>query len=190
MLIKKSTEDFKSFSQEILSYVNRDVSRIDFLHDVLKKLLSFSGCEAVEIMIKKPDKYIRCKIIQQVESSFQYSAVNFINNEREAEHKFQKQSLLEKLQMDIIERRFDHSLPNFNINGSFWTGDVEKDINLKNVTEKEDRNDSQNLKIDYKSLAIVPLFFVDNIIGCILLLSKRPEYFSIPSARLAPEIPS
>jgi signal transduction histidine kinase len=176
--IKKSTEDFKSFSQEILGKVNRDVSRIDFLHDILKRLLSFSGCVAVEIMIKKNNKYISYKITQQDESSFQYIAVSFTNDEREAEHKFQKQSSIEKLQMDIIERQFDQSLPNFNINGSFWTGDVEKDINLETVSEKEDRNDSQNLKIDYKSLAIVPLFFVDNIIGCILLVSKQREYFS------------
>ena len=79
LLIKKSIKNYKSFSQEILDYVNGYVSKIDFLHDVLRKLISFSGCEFVEIMMKKNDKYIRCKITQQVENSFQYSAVSFIN---------------------------------------------------------------------------------------------------------------
>ena len=176
--MNKTTEDFKNFSQEILGQVNRDVSRVDFLHELLNRILSFSGCEFIEIMMKKNDKYIRCKITQQVENSFQYSAVNFNNNERAAKHKIQKQLLIEKLQIDIIERRIDHSLPNFNINGSFWTGDVEKDIDLKSVLEKGNRNDQQNLEIDYKSLAIVPLYFVDNIIGCLLLVSKQREYFS------------
>ena len=92
MSVKKTTEDFKAFSQEILGHVNRDVSRVDFLHELLKRILSFSGCEFVEIMMKKNDKYISCKITQQVESSFQYSAVSFNNSEGEAKHKFQKQS--------------------------------------------------------------------------------------------------
>ena len=178
MSVKKTTEDFKAFSQEILGHVNRDVSRVDFLHELLKRILSFSGCEFVEIMMKKKDKFISCKITQQVENSFQYSAVSYNNNERTAKHKIQKQSLIEKLQIDIIERRFDHSLPNFNINGSFWTGDVEKDIDLKSVLEKGNRSDQQNLELDYKSLVIVPIYFVDSIIGCLLLVSKQREYFS------------
>ena len=69
--------------------------------------------------------------------------------------------------MDIIEQQFDHIKPKININGSFWTGDIEKD----------DRIDSQSLKLDYISLAIIPLFFVDDIIGCIKLMSKQREYF-------------
>ena len=163
----KAKKDFKNFSQEILGHVNRDVSRVDFLHEVLKRFLSFSGCEFVEIMMKKHDKYISCKINQQAANSFQYSAVNFNNNEVEAQHKFQKPTPIEKLQIDIIEQQFDHSLQNFSVNGSFWTGDVEKDIDLKSVLEK-----------DYKSLAIVPIYFVENIIGCLLLVSKQREYFS------------
>jgi len=79
LLIKKSIKNYKSFSQEILDYVNGDVSKIDFPHDVLRKLISFSGCEAVEIMIKEHNKFFSCKITQQVENSFQYSAASFIN---------------------------------------------------------------------------------------------------------------
>ncbi|MGB5893543.1 MAG: ATP-binding protein [Ignavibacteriaceae bacterium] len=178
MAIKKSTEDFNNLSQEILGQVNRDASRIDFLHDILKRLLRFSGCEAVEIMIKKHDKYASYKITQHDESSVQYSAFSFINNEREAKNKFQKQSPIEQLQIDIIERRFDKSLLNFKVNGSFWTGDVDKETNLKSALEKEDRNYSQKSRIGCKSLAFVPLFFSDDIIGCILLISKQREYFN------------
>jgi signal transduction histidine kinase len=178
LFIKKTTEDFKAFSQEILGHVNRDVSRVDFLHELLKRILSFSGCEFVEIMMKKNDKYISCKITQQVENSFQYSAVSFNNNERAAKNKIQEQLSIEKLEIDIIEQQFDHSLPNFNINGSFWSSDVEKDIDLKSVLEKGNRSDQQNLKINYKSFVIVPLYFVDSIIGCLLLASKQREYFS------------
>ena len=104
MSVKKTTEDFKAFSQEILGHVNRDVSRVDFLHEVLKRFLSFSGCEFVEIMMKKHDKYISCKINQRVEKSFQYSALNFNNNGIEAVQKFQKPTPIEKLQIDIIEQ--------------------------------------------------------------------------------------
>ena len=167
MSIKKSNLDFKSFSQEILGHVNRDVSRIDFLHSVLKMLLSFSGCEAVELMIKKQDRYIICKITQQIESSFQYRAVS-TKDYIEADYKFQKQSPIEKLQIDIIEQQFDRTIPKININSSFWTGDVERD----------DRIDNHSLKIDYISLAIIPLFFVNDIIGCIKLMSKQREFFS------------
>ena len=178
MSVIKTTEDFKNFSQEILGHVNRDVSRVDFLHELLKRLSAFSGCEFVEIMMKKHDKYISCKINQQIEKSFQYSAVKFNDNEIIADRKFQKPTPIEKVQIDIIEQRFDHSLPNFNINGSFSTGDVDKDIDLKPVLEKENRTSKQNLEKDYKSLAIVPIYFVDNTIGCLLLGSKQREYFS------------
>jgi signal transduction histidine kinase len=165
--VKKTTKDFKNFSQEILGHVNRDVSRIDFLRSVLEMLLSFSGCEAVELVIKKQNRYIICKITQQIESRFQYRAVS-INDDIERERKFQKQSSIEKLQMDIIDQQLDHTIPKNNTNSSFWTGDVVRD----------DRIDSMSLKIDFISLAIIPLFFVDNIIGCIKLMSKQREYFS------------
>ncbi len=180
MSVIKTTEDFKKFSQEILGHIKRDVSRVDFLHEVLKRLLSFSGCEYVEIMMKKEDKYISYKISKQVENSFsiQYCAVNFNDIEIEAGQKFQKPTPIEKLQIDIIEQRSDHSLPNFNVNGSFWTGDIKKDIDLGSALEKRNRTSRQNLEKDYKSLAIVPIYFVDNTIGCLLLVSKQREYFS------------
>lgn len=176
--MKKSKEDYKNFSQEILGNINRNVSRVDFLHDVLKRLLSFSECEVVEIMIKKQDKYISYKITQQDESLVQYSVLSFINNERETKNKSQKLSPIKQLQIDIIERRIDQSLLKFNVNGSFWTSDVEKETNFKSVLEKEDRNNRQQSLIDYKSLAFIPIYFVDNIIGCILLISIQREHFN------------
>ncbi|HEX7401217.1 MAG TPA: hypothetical protein VF369_03475, partial [candidate division Zixibacteria bacterium] len=42
-------EDFRILSQRILGYANRGLPRIDFVHEVLKMLIDFSGCDAVEI---------------------------------------------------------------------------------------------------------------------------------------------
>ena len=178
MSLKKTSEDFKAFSQEILGNVNRDVSRVDFLRNVLNRLLLFSECEAVEIIIKKQDRYIRCKTALQNRNSFQYSSASIINSDEETERKVSKQSLIDKLQTDIVEQQIDKNIPNFSINGSFWTGNIGKDFNKISLSERRDVNDDQNLMADYKSLAIIPLFFVNDVIGCIQLASKKLEYFN------------
>lgn len=178
MSVKKTPEDFKAFSQEILGNVNRDVSRIDFLRDVLNRLLLFSECEAVEIIIKKQDRYIRCKTALKNRNSFQYSSASIINSDKETERKVPKQSLINKLQTDIVEQQIDNNLPNCSINGSFWTGNIGKDLNKIAKSERRDVYDDQDFITGYNSLALIPLFFVNDVIGCIQLAGKKREYFN------------
>jgi len=128
-------------------------------------------------MLKKQQKYISYKFTKQVENSFQYHVADYKNGSA-LKNKIYKWSPIEELQVDIIEQRFNHRSQNFTNKGTFWTGNVKKDLSMKQLQETEHRNDDQKLIIDYNSLIIVPLYFANNIVGCILLMSKQADYFS------------
>ena len=174
-----SSKDFQSFSREILDHINKSMPRIDFLRKILKALLEFSGCDTVEIFLKENGNLMNYRILQKDKNSFQYNSISLnLNFAKESPRISQKNDVISQLCINIMERRIDKALSVFSTRGSFWTNNMEDTFNNILISDKEYKNNSWNTNTECISLALIPLLFVDNIIGIIQLMSRQPNYFS------------
>lgn len=176
--VGKSVEDFNNLSHRILDYVNRAVPNIDFLREISKMLMVFSGCDSVELWLKRDDKLAHCKITRQTEHSFQYEVMVPSEYKRGEIVTHQKEySIIDHLRTDILQGKFDPSLPFFTSKGSFWTGDMKKSfVSMPGTDEKEYHHD-HSIYSDYKSLALIPLVLGDENIGLMQIMSKQRNHF-------------
>lgn len=76
-----SAKDFRGLSQWIHRYANSSVPRVDFLRKITHRLLEFSKCKAVELQVKKEDKWFRCKATHHPPEVFTYEIIYGKNKE-------------------------------------------------------------------------------------------------------------
>ena len=87
----KSPVDYRELSHQILHYANRNLTRTDFLREVLKILMNFSGCNTVELQVKDGGKLYLYNVKCGPELSFR---VDFC---KRSPVEYQEQSTHEKL---------------------------------------------------------------------------------------------
>ncbi len=152
---KITDKDFQAFLREILDHKNESMPRIDFLRKILKTLLEFSGCDTVEILLKEDGKLMNYRILQKDKNSFQYNSINLnLNFDKETCRMSQKNDVIGRLCINIMERRFDKCLSVFSTNGSFWTNNMEDTFNTILTSEKEYKNNSWNTNTEFLFSAI------------------------------------
>jgi len=175
-----STKDFQSFSREILDHTNESMPRIDFLRKILKMLLEFCGCDTVEIFLKENGNFMNYKILHKDNNSFQYNSNSLkLDFAKDSHQMSQKSDVISQLYINIMEQRFDKGLSVFSTTGSFWTNNMEDTFYNVLASTKEYKNTSWNTNTECLSLALIPLLFVDNVIGIVKLMSRQLNYFTI-----------
>lgn len=176
---RKLADDFRGLANRILLDAKRGLPRIDFLREVSRMLLDFSGCDAVELRLKGRDKYHRCEATRRPKQSF---IVEHLLCTQTEDGKMipclQDDSGVETLCRKIILGRFDSSFPFFTKNGSFWTGDVEKSPVFCSETDHKTKVRSFYLGGTYRSLALFPIVVDEENTGLLQLKSKERDYFS------------
>lgn len=175
----KSAVNFRTLSHKILELSNRGTPKIDFLREILKILLNFSGCDVVELWFRENKKYSHCRVTQQTEDSFQYNVIPATEKEDGIVVPcVQENSIIDHLRVDVIRRRFDPSLPVFTTNGTFWVSNTKKPIALILGSDKKEFQYNNSINGNSKSLALFPLFIGDDSIGILQLTSSHYNYFT------------
>jgi signal transduction histidine kinase len=162
----KLAEDFRALLHQILNYANQGLPRIEFMREVSKMLIDFSGCDAVELRLRRRYKYYVCENTRGAEKFFRVKHLPCLEAEDGRIIPCSQDNLgMETLCQLIILGSFDPSLPFFTKNGSFWVGDAKNFQNFR-------------LGGDYRSLALFPLAVDAEDTGLLQLKSKKPDYFS------------
>lgn len=176
---RKLVEDFRTLSHQILHYANQGLPRIDFAREVSKTLIDFSGCDALELRLKRSDKYYLCQNKRGEKQSFRFEPRPCSQTEDGRMIPCsQDDSAMETLCRVIILGHIDHSLPFFTKNGGFWTGDAGKTRINRPATDRQSNVENLCLGGDYLSLALFPLVVDQDNIGLLQLKSKQKDYFT------------
>lgn len=169
----KTTEDFRALSHQILHYASRGVPRINFLEDVSKKLMDFSGCDSVEIRLKDSEDPIRFEFMRRTGRTFNFEIMRCVQHEDGTitcpiEGGSEES---ERLCGDVMCGRIDRSRPFFTKKGSYWSS--ERGISS---AFSQDRGPKPNGR--YNSITVIPLSVADENIGLLQLKSSKPNYFT------------
>jgi two-component system NtrC family sensor kinase len=142
-------------------------------------LIDFSGCDVVELRIKRHDKYYLCQARRGIKQSFRFEPLPCSQTENGRMIPCsQDDSAMETLCRDIILDHIDHSLPFFTKNGGFWTGDAGNTRINRPAINRQSEVKSLCLGGDYPSLALFPLVVDKDNIEVLQLKSKQKDYFT------------
>ncbi|MGB2696442.1 MAG: ATP-binding protein [Candidatus Zixiibacteriota bacterium] len=171
-------EDFRALSHKILDYANRGMPRIDFAREVCKILSDFSGCDSVELRLKRHDKYYLCEMSRGAE---QYFRVEHLPCTKAEDGMMipcsPNDSGIESLCRAVILGQHEPTLPSFTKGKSLWIGDTR---NLQGF----------RLQDDFKSLALFPLVVDENDMGLLQLKSRHLNHFRENEIQLYEELAS
>ncbi|MFH0980783.1 MAG: ATP-binding protein [Planctomycetota bacterium] len=167
-------EDGAKLARTILHCASRASSRVDFLHEVSKTLMDFTGCDAVEVRLNHGDLHYRWEAARRPDAATRFEVVRWTRTEDgKVIPAFHENSDLERLCREVACRQFDSSQSSFTHNGSFWTGDAWERVPLGGGTGPEAKAESLCVGGHYRSLAIVRFFVDEATIGLLHLKSER-----------------
>lgn len=171
---RKLAGEFRALSHQILQFANRGLTRVDFAREISKLLVDFSGCDVLELRLRRADKYFLCHAKRGVKNWFWFEQLPCSQTE---DGKMipcsELDSGVETLCRKVILGQIDPSLPFFTENGGFWTGDTSSAI-IKKLFNKK----SVCLDKEYRSLVLLPLLVESDNVGLLQLKSKKKDYFT------------
>lgn len=175
----KKTKDFRALSLRILKFANKAIPRVEFLREVSKILLEFSECDELELWLKKPERYVQCKITSQAEYSFIYRPIPMIKDEYgRLIPDLRDSSAIDGLRNRVLTRNFEPFQSMFTSVGSFWTADVADLSGRIFNSDLKESPESLGKKTEYKSLAMIPLTLGGEIIGLLQISGFKTEQCS------------
>ena len=173
---QKPGDHYRALSYEILKYANRGIPRIDFAQEVCKILIDFSGCDSVELRLKRFDKYYLCQMFRGAEENFRVENLPCLKTKDGGMIPCSEDDTgFESLCQSLILGKHDPAIPSLTKGKSLWIGDTR---NLKGF----------HLQDDFKSLAIFPLLVDENDIGLLQLKSRQLDYFDQDEIQFYEEI--
>jgi two-component system NtrC family sensor kinase len=170
--------DSARLSRAILRCSSRAFSRAEFLHEISKTLMDFSGCDAVELRLNQGDLHYRWKAARRPEALADFEPVQWT---RAVDGKvipaLSEDSDLERLCSDVARQQFDPSRPFFTANGSFWTDDAWQFMPLNAGAGGAPRK-TWCVGGHYRSLAIMRFLVDESTVGLLHMKSEQPGYFT------------
>jgi two-component system NtrC family sensor kinase len=177
---ERQSKDFRALSHRILHFANRGLSRIDFAREISGALIDFSKCQALELRLKRGDKYYVCQAKGGSKRSFACKQLPCWKTEGGDMLPCAQDNLAEEvLCRDILLGKVDRNSPFVTGEGSFWTGDADNTSIQKLLSGSETKMDKSKLRGDYRSFALFPLVVEEEPVGILLLKSRRKECFTL-----------
>jgi signal transduction histidine kinase len=76
-------DNFRGLSEWLHRYANSNVPRVDFLCKITRRLLDFSGCDAIELRVKKDNKCFLCEATHHATQPLTYEIIYCGNKEED-----------------------------------------------------------------------------------------------------------
>ncbi len=182
---RRLTQNFSVLSRRILRYANRGVPRIEFLREVSKKLLEFTGCDAIELRLNDGDFHYRWKAVSHPEESYNLDIASYTRSENgRIIPCIGDDSTVEKVCNVLFWEHTDTPSTYFTKNGSFWTGDTTKAHTLMQAKDSGPFKPRLDVEDDYKSLAMIPFVVDERNVGLLQLKSRYRYFFTAKEIEL------
>ncbi|MDF1549471.1 MAG: PAS domain S-box protein, partial [Bacteroidales bacterium] len=181
---RKQAEKKQKLTTSILSILSSQENWEELIINIIDEIKGYTDIENVLIHLTENEEYSHYN--EGKLSDYQYDAKIYLyQKDQEAGLKFKinEKSYINCLCNVVISGKTDASLPYFSKGGSFYS-DNSNDIYTA-IDKLEKPIEVLNLSglIDDNSVALIPLYSGNDIIGILQLSDKRPDMFSIDTIR-------
>ncbi|UCG61628.1 MAG: hypothetical protein JSV52_15170 [Candidatus Zixiibacteriota bacterium] len=168
----------RMLTSRILEFADSGVPRAQFLKELSRIMIEFTGCYILSLVIQYQSRCYRCELTRDAGKPFRFDVVPGTPDEKaRVTWSLGRNDALERLCDDIIGRRTNASAPWFTRHGSMWTGDMSS-LPLKGLQEPV-RGGGLGIRIDENcaSFALIPIETRHERIGLLQLVSAMKSRF-------------
>jgi signal transduction histidine kinase len=175
---KQLVKEFRDLLHHILNYALQNQPRVDFLREVSRILLRFSGCDTIEIrLIEQGVMLPAYERIQKRDRFFNFKVVSNVTSKGRPFSCFQENEEFAKIYKIVMSGKHGAASRYFTGEDSFWTEDIgahtmTKATGLLSVPGKS------KYFLGHKSLAVIPFVIGTERIGFLQLSSKNKSCFT------------
>ena len=163
----------------VLNLASFHKRRIDYIEEISTLFLRFTKCDSIEIWIKKDDNFQFIEVAHINKDSFEFDVKPFFyEGKNSSTHIGNNKTGLGVLSKEVFMGNNDPSSSLFTKNGSFWSGEGNKSVQLAIESEDQVHKIKLDLTGTCKSLLLIPLIFGKDNIGLIQLKSERSDFFT------------
>jgi signal transduction histidine kinase len=175
---KQLVKEFRDLLHHILNRALQNQPRVDFLREVSRILIRFSGCDSIEIRLIEqgvlPPAYER---IRRKGRFFSYEVVPNATSKGQSFSCFQENEEFAKIYKIVMTGMNGASSRYFTEEGSFLTGDIGAHKTTKATGLLSAPSEAKNFP-GHESLAIIPFVVGTERIGFLQLSSKNKSCFT------------
>ena len=180
----RSPKAFTALSRQFLLLAGKGTTRLDFLREVTRRLLEFSGCDAVEFWLRENDGYFRCAgrlapAAGNDASSFKFETLHQLQTDAAGSVTVPENATqTERLGEAILRGDLAPSATSTVAKGTFWIADTGQPVSFPRKDGQASRLQDVVIGGEYRSLAMIPLERAEGTEGLMLLKSRSPEFFT------------
>ncbi len=168
----------RTLTSRILELAGSGVPRAQFLKELARIMITFSGCDTIRLVLRDRGRRYLCELTGDETKPFLFD-VQHGSPEKGGGNTWNSgtNDALEKLCDDIINRRTDISAPWITPYGSLWTGDMTS-LSIAGLQKSGDRG-GLGIRIDenHGALALIPIESRQERIGLLQLVSATKNRF-------------
>lgn len=164
-----------SVSHQILRSANCSYSLMEFANEVIRALVEFSGTDCIEVRLAGISKVGYLSYCAGDEPAFGMRTVSrlFINGSSESD-----KADFEWLCSQILDGRYDQSLPFYTSSGSFFVGDSSRTLVFSQKASRRAGGRTVHIGGPFTSLVIIPFPHGDTDKGLLIVGSEKYDFFS------------
>jgi signal transduction histidine kinase len=169
------------FSQHLLKLATRDSPKVEFFSHVLKLVLEYSGCDALELWVKD-DHFIRCEASIDSKNNYNFKILaDVAKRDNDGSLRPGDYGNLEKICWSVINEQLNHEPSLYTEYGSFWTGNTHEIISWNMGASSQPQTMLEEVRIGgrYRSLTLTPLRFGKKQIGLVLFKNRRKNQYDL-----------
>ncbi|MGD8699600.1 MAG: ATP-binding protein [Gemmatimonadales bacterium] len=172
--MRKSLRGFIAVSRQIMHLASEGSPRVEFLREISRLLIQFSGCDAIELRLRGSVEY-RTRAVARPEFSFVFEPLS-VGGAGESEMPVAVKGTWGRRQiiLDELPASLDPEAPCFTALGSYWTGDVAEMLAGLPV----DGNVKFTIDPGVASLALIPVAVDVGDYGVLRFESARRDAFA------------
>ncbi len=170
---KDLVEKFRVLSYKVTKYANYGLSRVEFLEKVTKLLINLTSCDEIDLRLIHINKQKSYEIVRCTRINFSLE-----NKATISAGKNNNTDILgfEQLCVNIIDGKFDSSLPFYTAKGSFLYVCGENPLSFNYIINKKIYNYNVEFEKETSSVILIPILNGNDRIGFLKLINPDMKY--------------
>jgi len=177
--LRVQTEQCQNLACQVLELLNQTDSKIDLIKDILFLVKAATGFEAIGIRLREGEDF---PYYETIGFSKEFVKAEKYLCARDQTGRITRDSAgdpyLECMCGNVICGRTNPSLPFFTEGGSFWSNCTTELLASTTEEDRQSRTRNRCNSAGYESVALIPLYYDNKIIGLLQLNDSRKNLFT------------
>ena len=176
---RKMADEFRALSHQLLHFASLGVPRVDFIRTASRMIITFSGCDLIELWLEEGSVFYCCRAGRPPEVQFTCEILDHLPGSKAvSRRRSETASDLNDLANLVFSGELRPDPPFVTMSGACWSGDTRVPFRYQEKAGDPDSEREYRLDGDYLSVALIPLVAADRRVGVMQMKVRSQDYFT------------